>query len=67
MREDELLRLLEQGIAAWAGIPVPNAAGERALADMPALVAEFEAMRGMLRFEDEPSAFDAALAAEKER
>jgi hypothetical protein len=67
MREEELLRLLEQGIAAWSGIAVPNAAGERALADLPALVAEFEALRGMLRFEDEPSAFEAAMGAEKER
>lgn len=67
MREDDLLRLLEQGIAAWSGVAVPNPVGELALKDLPHLLAELEHLRGMPGFEDEPAGFDAALRAEKER
>lgn len=67
MRQDELLRLLEQGIAAWSGVALPNAAGAQGLKDLPHLLAELEHLRGMLRFEDEPAGFEAALQAEKAR
>jgi hypothetical protein len=53
-------------IRLWSGVDVPNAAGARALEDFPALIAEFEALRGTLVFEDEPSSFEAALRAEQE-
>jgi len=61
-----LVRLMEQGVLAWSGIACPNGAGVQAMADMPGLVEELAALRGMLRFEDEPSGFEAALQAEKE-
>ena len=50
----------------WTGIAQPNdAAG--VMADMlTASLAGFEALRGQLRFEDEPSSFEAALQATKE-
>ena len=34
--------------------------------DIPKLTADFEALRGTLRFEDEPSSFEAALQGCKE-
>ncbi len=45
----------------------PNAAGRHGLSDFPPLLAELEALRGTLVFEDEPSSFEAALQAEKEK
>jgi hypothetical protein len=44
----------------------PNEAGRRGLEDFAALMAEFEALRGTLVFEDEPSSFEAALREERE-
>jgi hypothetical protein len=50
----------------WTGIEQPNeAAGVMANMLGPSL-AGFEALRGQLRFEDEPSSFEAALQATKE-
>ena len=50
----------------WTGIAQPNEAAG-AMADMlGASLAGFEALRGTLRFEDEPSSFEAALQATKE-
>ena len=37
------------------------------LEDFPALMAEFEALRGAMVFEDEPSSFEAALREEQEK
>lgn len=54
-------------ISLWSGVTCPNAAGRRSLADLPALIAEFEALRGTLVFEDEPSSFEAALREEAEK
>jgi hypothetical protein len=53
-------------IRLWSGVECPNAAAARGLQDFAALLAEFEALRGTLVFEDEPSSFEAALRAEKE-
>jgi hypothetical protein len=53
-------------IRLWTGIACPNPAGARSLEDLPALIAEFAALRGSLAFEDEPSSFEAALRAEQE-
>lgn len=53
-------------IRLWSGVDCPNAAAARGLEDFPALMAEFEALRGTLVFEDEPSSFEAALRAEQE-
>ena len=56
----------EAMIAAWHGIAAPNEAARILAADLAATIAAFEAVRGQLRFEDEPSSFDAALQACKE-
>jgi hypothetical protein len=48
-------------IATWHGVTPPNDVALRMLADLEKLICDFEALRGTLRFEDEPSSFEAAL------
>ncbi len=48
-------------IATWHGITPPNEAALRMVADLRKIIADFEAQRGTLLFEDEPSSFEAAL------
>ena len=50
-----------EAIRRWQGVAVPNAAARRGLAEMAALIAQLEALRGSMTFEEEPSDFDAAL------
>jgi hypothetical protein len=50
-----------EAIRRWSGVSVPNAAARHGLADHVALIAELEALRGSMVFEDEPSSFEAAL------
>jgi hypothetical protein len=58
---------VEATIARWHGIEPPNEPAKRLAADLAATIAAFEALRGTLVFEDEPSSFEAALQATKER
>jgi hypothetical protein len=62
----EFLATTEAMIAAWHGITPPNDAARRLAADLAATIAAFEEVRGTLRFEDEPSSFEAALQETKE-
>jgi hypothetical protein len=48
-------------IATWHGVAPPNDSAGRMLSDLEKLIRDFEALRGTLRFEDEPSSFEAAL------
>jgi hypothetical protein len=48
-------------IATWHGVKPPNDAALRMLGDIEKLIQDFEALRGTMRFEDEPSSFEAAL------
>jgi len=64
--EPDLVVPTMEAIRRWAGVSVPNAAARQGLADLAALIAEVEAVRSQMVFEDEPSAFEAALAALKE-
>ncbi|MFL5287748.1 MAG: hypothetical protein ACJ8AW_43960 [Rhodopila sp.] len=57
---------LETTIARWHGIHPPNEPGKRLAAELADTIAAFEALRGTLMFEDEPSSFEAALQATKE-
>ncbi len=57
----------EAYIATWHGIHAPNSAARRMAADLAATIAAFEAQRGRLRFEDEPSSFEAVLSEMRER
>ncbi len=58
--------LIETTIARWHGIQPPNEPAKRLAAELAATIEAFEALRGTLVFEDEPSSFEAALQATKE-
>jgi hypothetical protein len=57
---------IEDNVRLWFGIEPPNAPGKRLAAELEATIAAFEALRGTLVFEEEPSGFDAALQATKD-
>jgi hypothetical protein len=57
---------IESTIARWHGIDAPNEPGKRLAAELAATIAAFEALRGTMAFEDEPSSFESALQATKE-
>jgi hypothetical protein len=59
-------RSIEATIARWFGIKPPNKPAKRLAAELADTIAAFEALRGRLVFEDEPSSFEAALQATKE-
>lgn len=46
---------------AWSGIESPNETARQMTAELQKLIAEFEALRSGLGFEDEPADFEAAL------
>ena len=56
----------ETTIARWFGIAPPNDPGRRMAADLETTIKAFEALRGSIAFEDEPSSFEAALLATRE-
>ena len=58
--------LVEATIARWHGITAPNDPARRLAAELADTIKAFEALRGTLVFEDEPSSFEAALQATKE-
>ncbi len=63
---DEFAAEVEATIARWHGIAAPNDPGRRMAADLISTIRAFEALRGALVFEDEPSSFEAALHEAKE-
>ncbi len=63
---DDFPTATEAMIARWFGVAPPNEPGRRMAADLVQTIKAFEALRGTLRFEDEPSSFEAALLAAKE-
>ena len=63
---DPFLAETEQTIARWHGIVAPNEPARRMAADLVATMRAFEAQRGRLAFEDEPSSFEAALLETRE-
>lgn len=48
-------------IATWHAVAPPNATSLRMVADLEKIIQDFAALQGTLRFEDEPSSFQAAL------
>lgn len=50
-----------ESIATWHGVAPPNDVAIRMIADLAKTIADFEALRGTLQFEDEPASFEAAL------
>jgi hypothetical protein len=63
---DEFEAELEATIARWHGITAPNDPARRMAADLINTIRAFEALRGKLVFEEEPSSFEAALLEAKE-
>ena len=63
---DSTEALVAAQVEAWSGITPPNDPARRLAADLAATIAAFEALRGQLQFEDEPSSFAAALLETKE-
>jgi hypothetical protein len=63
---DDFTAEVEATIARWHGITVPNDPARRMAADLVSTIKAFEALRGTLAFEDEPSSFEAALHEAKE-
>ncbi len=61
MAEPKLVLPTMDAITRWQGIAVPNAAARHGLADFAALIADLEALRGEMGFEEEPAGFEAAL------
>jgi hypothetical protein len=57
---------VETTISRWHGIEPPNAPARRLAAELADTIRAFEALRGTIAFEDEPSSFEAALQATKE-
>jgi hypothetical protein len=58
---------VEATIARWHGIKPPNKPARRLASELADTIRAFEALRGTLVFEDEPSSFEAALQATKEQ
>jgi hypothetical protein len=63
---DDFEAEIEATIARWHGIMAPNEPARRMAADLINTIRAFEALRGTLAFEDEPSSFEAALLDAKE-
>jgi len=63
---DDFEAQVEATIARWHGIAPPNDPARRMAADLISTIRAFEALRGSLAFEDEPSSFDAELHEAKE-
>jgi hypothetical protein len=58
---NELLAEIEATISRWHGIRAPNDPARRMAADLASVITGFEELRGTMRFEDEPSSFEAVL------
>lgn len=62
----DFLAATEAMIETWHGVTAPNEPARRLAADLANSIRAFELLRGTLRFEEEPSGFEAALEATKE-
>ena len=58
---DDFLSQAETYVETWHGIRPANDTARRLAADLAQTIGAFEAQRDRLRFEDEPSSFEAAL------
>ncbi|HXT78940.1 MAG TPA: hypothetical protein VN702_05190 [Acetobacteraceae bacterium] len=63
---DQFLTETEATIARWFAVAAPNDPAHRLAAELADTIKAFEALRGTIRFEDEPSSFEAALQETKD-
>ncbi len=61
MASDDFTSKTVEMIADWHGVAPPNDVALHMVSDLVKIIGQFEALRGSLRFEDEPSTFEAAL------
>jgi hypothetical protein len=61
MPPDDFVSHTIETISMWHDVAPPNEVALRMVADLAKTISQFEALRGSLRFEDEPSSFEAAL------
>jgi len=66
MQMEQFPETTERMIAQWHGIVAPNDPARRMVASLIETIRTFEAQRGTLRFEDEPSSFESALLETRE-
>ncbi len=64
--DDDFIDKIGSYIDIWHGVKLPNDPARRLAMDLGKLIAGFEVQRNRLRFEDEPSSFEAALRDLKE-
>jgi hypothetical protein len=64
---EETDALIQQQIRTWFGVSLPNEPAREMTRQLAAVIQGFEALRGSIAFEDEPSSFEAALQATKDR
>jgi hypothetical protein len=65
--QPDFMALIERQVLAWSAVSLPNPAAAEMAQQLSSLIRGFEDLRGTLQFEDEPSSFEAALQAAKER
>ena len=65
--DERALAVVADEAALWSRVTAPNAAASEKAVQLDAVIKGFEALRGTMQFEDEPSSFEAALQATKER
>ena len=58
--------LVAEQSQAWSAVSPPNAAAVEMARGLQSVIEAFEKLRGQMRFEEEPSSFDAALAETRE-
>ena len=64
--KSELQVRIEAQVKAWSDVALPNEAAAEMARQLASVMRGFEALRGTMAFEDEPSSFEAALQAAKE-
>lgn len=63
---EEIAKLVEKVAGTWSGVTPANRPAVLLAGQMEGAIAGFTAERGRMRFEEEPSSFEAALQATKE-
>lgn len=63
----ESMELIQQQVEHWSSVKVPNAQAREMADALDNVIKGFERLRGTLQFEDEPSSFEAALQATKDK
>lgn len=66
-KDKDFVDRLAANVDLWSAVKLPNAQAREMAAALDSVIKGFEALRGTMAFEDEPSSFEAALQATKDR